>query len=989
MGPKRSRGGGSKRDGAQEVGQSSGSSGPPDAAAQAAYLAAQLAVQPIQEGQPISSAVGVPLGRTASGHSIRQRSRTSIATTQPAAAPVHYYVHPSLGTMPNIVQPRIPARMTVAALPQQSPLPPFQPPVISSLAPAPVIGLPQPASPLTSAPAGVLPVTTRRLQQLAPNAVPNPAVSLRTSSQSLPSTAAQLAAISPTQQPSSNPTPNPSNQSAIQIPSNSNLNRPSSASVMVSGHEDWYASRSPPNLPRSTANQSPPTGRLPPMPQTLSFVQPSRVTAPSIQSTAVIPSTHSAFVPISRSPQNARASLTDRHQTPLPASNPPLPQTDSRQSSSHRSLASHSTRESSQTSVQSSTLTDQADSPQTPATVLPVDSSARNPIMTPMPQVQSHAPQALSMMMGAESQWQSNQPAVSSMVQQAVQIPNAVRAIPATPSGPLPPFSWPQPSHVLTPNAVSLFANPMMQAQQPRVFPNIMDPEILAQMARQAAQNRANAVHFASPVQQVHQLPSSPPSQDARQNANPAVGLNPNAEPFQSLWNVAFPEQQQLNFPAVEAQLPPQIIRSDSISQSRPPLNINPISSHTSIMSYMPAQQPPRHPEQTGIEIQQRPLIQMPSRILRLQNQQLARNPPQPELQIVRQPPVQPQVNRERELIQFEDVVPQPGQEVIQNRPSIQPLPSQPPLIQNQPNPEGQRLTQIAAEQAQPPQTGHSAQYELQVRMAGSRYGRYFHHRHANSPVQPTEVSRPIPPSEVNAESPTAAARAAWPQTYEAFLQNLQAREAQDLQRPVTLQVLQETAKEILPAVQVPPRELIQLPRETHRSASRQSTSNACANPNAESIGARAMPQHQQTGAIAAQGAPTQSSGQRFADDPAAVGQFAGPIINQPINLPSIQMPQDTRHSTQQQFIQLPPDMRQQAAAFPQAVSQACAESNAPALQAQMAAELQTLIAPSDLYAYQMQQRHAAQQARMAAAQAQQVQPRMQPLIQLPPAIPR
>ena len=60
MAPKGARSKGSKQGGTQGGGQSSGSSGPPDPAAQAAYLAAQLAVQPIQVAQPVElSSIGL------------------------------------------------------------------------------------------------------------------------------------------------------------------------------------------------------------------------------------------------------------------------------------------------------------------------------------------------------------------------------------------------------------------------------------------------------------------------------------------------------------------------------------------------------------------------------------------------------------------------------------------------------------------------------------------------------------------------------------------------------------------------------------------------------------------------------------------------------------------------------------------------------------------------------------------------------------------
>ncbi len=65
MGPKGTTGKGGKRGKTRGEWQSSGSQVPFDAATQAAYLAADLAVQQQQEGQPVLPATGVPLGRTA------------------------------------------------------------------------------------------------------------------------------------------------------------------------------------------------------------------------------------------------------------------------------------------------------------------------------------------------------------------------------------------------------------------------------------------------------------------------------------------------------------------------------------------------------------------------------------------------------------------------------------------------------------------------------------------------------------------------------------------------------------------------------------------------------------------------------------------------------------------------------------------------------------------------------------------------------------
>ena len=79
--------------------------------------------------------------------------------------------------------------------------------------------------------------------------------------------------------------------------------------------------------------------------------------------------------------------------------------------------------------------------------------------------------------------------------------------------------------------------------------------------------------------------------------------------------------------------------------------------------------------------------------------------------------------------------------------------------------------------------------------------------------------------------------------------------------------------------------------------------------------GARAVPQHQPTGAIAAQGALAQPSGQRYSDDPAAASQFAGPNNNLQAEQRLVQMPPLTWEPTLQQLGMLPQDMRQLAMA--------------------------------------------------------------------------
>ena len=108
MAPKPVRGKGGKRGGAGGSTGVSGSADPPapvDPVAQAAYLAAQLAAQAAMAASVNVPVAAVPLGRTASGHSLRL-SAGAAARARSVQVPVQYYVHPQLGTMPNIVPPR-------------------------------------------------------------------------------------------------------------------------------------------------------------------------------------------------------------------------------------------------------------------------------------------------------------------------------------------------------------------------------------------------------------------------------------------------------------------------------------------------------------------------------------------------------------------------------------------------------------------------------------------------------------------------------------------------------------------------------------------------------------------------------------------------------------------------------------------------------------------------------------------------------------------
>ena len=192
MGPKGFSVRGGKRGSASRDGQSSGSQELPEPFAHAAYLAAQLAVQPTQVGQPDLPALGESLGRPASGHSLL-RTSTVTAAAQPSAAPVVYYVHPLPGTMPNIVPPRVPALMSVASLPQQPSYLPILPPVTPAQA-LPNVGMIMPATPLTSAPAAVLQIAQVQVQhQRVSNPVTIPAANRQSSARSLSPIVAQPA----------------------------------------------------------------------------------------------------------------------------------------------------------------------------------------------------------------------------------------------------------------------------------------------------------------------------------------------------------------------------------------------------------------------------------------------------------------------------------------------------------------------------------------------------------------------------------------------------------------------------------------------------------------------------------------------------------------------------------------------------------------------------------------------------------------------------
>ena len=108
MAPKSVRGKGGKRGGVGGSTGVSGSADPPapvDPVAQAAYLAAQLAVQAAMAASVNVPPVAVPLGRTASGHSLRLSAGAAAKARSPPVS-LQFYMHPQFGTMPNIVPPR-------------------------------------------------------------------------------------------------------------------------------------------------------------------------------------------------------------------------------------------------------------------------------------------------------------------------------------------------------------------------------------------------------------------------------------------------------------------------------------------------------------------------------------------------------------------------------------------------------------------------------------------------------------------------------------------------------------------------------------------------------------------------------------------------------------------------------------------------------------------------------------------------------------------
>ena len=119
---------------------------------------------------------------------------------------------------------------------------------------------------------------------------------------------------------------------------------------------------------------------------------------------------------------------------------------------------------------------------------------------SPPPRNQPNSPTALSMMIAAgppNMQAQQQQPSVPN---------SASRATAFAAPGDLPQFNWQPPSRLLTENAASLVANPLMQVQQPAEM-NPRDPMIgvhaAAPMAllQQVSAAQQNAVHFASPLQ--------------------------------------------------------------------------------------------------------------------------------------------------------------------------------------------------------------------------------------------------------------------------------------------------------------------------------------------------------------------------------------------------------------------------------------------------------------------------------------------------------
>ena len=112
--------------------------------------------------------------------------------------------------------------------------------------------------------------------------------------------------------------------------------------------------------------------------------------------------------------------------------------------------------------------------------------------------------------------------------QQQMPVANLNRAVPADIQNMQPGFVWQPPSHLLTKNAANLVANPLVQLPQAKQTVG-GQPKIVmmgtpsAAQAQQVTGAKQPAVHFASPIQQLYQLPPSPPSnQDVNPRCNAA-----------------------------------------------------------------------------------------------------------------------------------------------------------------------------------------------------------------------------------------------------------------------------------------------------------------------------------------------------------------------------------------------------------------------------------------------------------------------------------
>ena len=391
------------------------------------------------------------------------------------------------------------------------------------------------------------------------------------------------------------------------------------------------------------------------------------------------------------------------------------------------------------------------------------------------------SPTALAMMISAGPTNQQAQPAAQP---QPTLTDSAQRASAFVASAALPQFNWQPPSRRLSTNAASLVANPLEQIQRPAET-NTRDSMIgkrpAAPMAVLQQVNAAQqaAVHFASPVQQVYTLtPESSPATDPRvAQLQSVVGtLNPNAVPFNPLWNTAVTNiLPQPNEQPIGASLPLQINRSGSISRQQPPLNLVPVASHTSIMSFQPAQPPPQQPDQNPPAMQ--PPVQLPHRRYREQVRREQAPVQQPLIELA------PDVNQQAQLARSASRYGQhfcspPADPVIQNLPAVQTLPAAQAPVRTDHVPH-----QSARMAVQPEVVPPFVDAQAPVRTD------HVPNKQARMTV-PEVISPPVIPQQ------------AWPTNYRELLQRLDAEMDQAVQQPLAIAVLEPPAPMPQPPVQ-------------------------------------------------------------------------------------------------------------------------------------------------------------------------------------------